>query len=59
MGKTATEIKSQFTIATGDNFYPSGVISEWDPLWKYSFEDIYTAFSFAMGLVSGIGQSRL
>jgi tartrate-resistant acid phosphatase type 5 len=45
MGKTAYEIRSQFTIATGDNFYPSGVISQWDPLFKYSFEDIYTAFS--------------
>lgn len=45
MGKTASDIKAQFIIATGDNFYPSGVISEWDPLFKYSFEDIYTAFS--------------
>ncbi len=45
MGKTSFEVKSQFTIATGDNFYPSGVISKWDPLFKYSFEDIYTAFS--------------
>ncbi|MBK8089951.1 MAG: metallophosphoesterase [Chitinophagaceae bacterium] len=45
MGKTAAEIKAQFIIATGDNFYPSGVISEQDPLWRYSFEDIYTAFS--------------
>jgi len=45
MGKTAAEIKSQFTIAVGDNFYPSGVVSEFDPLFKYSFEDIYTAFS--------------
>ncbi len=44
MGKTANEISSQFVITTGDNFYPSGVISEWDPLWKYSFEDIYTDF---------------
>jgi tartrate-resistant acid phosphatase type 5 len=44
MGKTATEMNTQFVIATGDNFYPSGVISEWDPLWKYSFEDIYTDF---------------
>ena len=31
MGKTSFDIKSQFIIATGDNFYPSGVISEWDP----------------------------
>lgn len=44
MGITATEINAQFVIATGDNFYPSGVINEWDPLWKYSFEDIYTDF---------------
>jgi len=45
MGKTASEIKAQFIIATGDNFYPSGVISEHDPLFRYSFEDIYTDFS--------------
>ncbi len=45
MGKTASEVKAQFVIATGDNFYPSGVTSEFDPLFKYSFEDIYTAFS--------------
>lgn len=44
MAKTANRIQSQFTISTGDNFYPSGVISEWDPLWRYSFEDIYTDF---------------
>lgn len=45
MGKTASEARAQFIIAAGDNFYPSGVISEFDPLFKYSFEDIYTAFS--------------
>ncbi|GGI24407.1 purple acid phosphatase family protein [Pedobacter mendelii] len=45
LGKTAAEVKAQFIISTGDNFYPSGVISEQDPLFKYSFEDIYTAFS--------------
>src|ERR1044071_7103589 len=45
MGKTAAAIAAGFIISTGDNFYPSGVISEHDPLFKYSFEDIYTAFS--------------
>ena len=45
MGKTATNQHSAFIIATGDNFYPSGVASEHDPLFKYSFEDIYTDFS--------------
>jgi len=45
MGKTAAEASVDFIIATGDNFYPKGVISEFDPHWKYSYEDIYTAFS--------------
>jgi len=45
MGKTASTASVDFIIATGDNFYPEGVVSEFDPLWKYSFEDIYTAFS--------------
>jgi len=45
MGKTAAEVRAQFIVATGDNFYPSGVISKADPLFKYSFEDIYTDFS--------------
>lgn len=44
MGKTAKEAGTNFIISTGDNFYPKGVISEHDPLWKYSYEDIYTAF---------------
>lgn len=45
MGKTASAMSANFIVATGDNFYPSGVISAQDPLFKYSFEDIYTAFS--------------
>lgn len=45
MGLTAAASKAQFIISTGDNFYPSGVISPQDPLFKYSFEDIYTDFS--------------
>jgi tartrate-resistant acid phosphatase type 5 len=45
MGITAKEINRDFIIATGDNFYPVGVASEYDPQWKSSFEDIYTDFS--------------
>ena len=44
MGRTAATMSANFIIATGDNFYPSGVISAQDPLFKYSYEDIYTAF---------------
>ena len=45
MGKWADSHLNDFIISTGDNFYPSGVISEYDPLWRYSYEDIYTDFS--------------
>ncbi|MBO9674631.1 MAG: metallophosphoesterase [Sphingobacteriaceae bacterium] len=45
MGITASDVKANFIISTGDNFYPSGVISAQDPSFKYSFEDIYTDFS--------------
>jgi len=55
MGLTASEVKAQFIISTGDNFYPSGVISEYDPLFKYSFEDIYTDFSLQWDWYSILG----
>jgi tartrate-resistant acid phosphatase type 5 len=45
MGKVAAQASVDFIISAGDNFYPEGVASEFDPLWRYSFEDIYTAFS--------------
>ncbi|MFD2966043.1 purple acid phosphatase family protein [Sphingobacterium bambusae] len=45
MGKWTANHPNDFIISTGDNFYPSGVISEHDPLWHYSFENVYTDFS--------------
>lgn len=33
--------KATFNLIVGDNFYPSGVASEFDPTWKSSFEDVY------------------
>ena len=45
MGKTAATVHASFIISTGDNFYPSGVASEQDPLFWYSFENIYTDYS--------------
>lgn len=45
MGEWADRNPNDFIISTGDNFYPSGVVSEHDPLWHYSFENVYTAFS--------------
>lgn len=43
MGKWASHNRTNFVISTGDNFYPKGVISEQDPLWHYSFENVYSA----------------
>jgi tartrate-resistant acid phosphatase type 5 len=45
MGQWGTEHPNNFVVSCGDNFYPSGVVSEEDPLWHYSFENIYTAHS--------------
>lgn len=45
MGLWGASHPNNFVISTGDNFYPKGVISEEDPLWHYSFENIYSAHS--------------
>lgn len=45
MGLWAGANPNDFVISVGDNFYPLGVVSENDPLWHYSFENIYTAHS--------------
>ena len=45
MGIWGAEHPNNFVISVGDNFYPSGVVSENDPLFHYSFENIYTAHS--------------
>src|SRR6201995_5214064 len=45
MGIWGAEHPNDFVISCGDNFYPSGVVSENDPLFNFSFENIYTAHS--------------
>jgi acid phosphatase len=45
MGRRAEEVGSRFIVTTGDNFYEDGVQSVTDPLWRTSFEDVYTARS--------------
>ncbi len=45
MGKWGADHPNNFVISNGDNFYPKGVISPEDPLFHYSFENIYTAHS--------------
>lgn len=41
MNQISMVIEPEFIISTGDNFYDSGVASVNDPLWTYSFEQIY------------------
>ena len=38
----ASALDAQFVLNTGDNFYYYGVKSTDDPMWKSTFEDIYT-----------------
>jgi len=45
MGDWAAAHPNKFIVSVGDNFYPKGVVSENDPLWYYSFENVYTAHS--------------
>lgn len=45
MGIIAAQFNNRYIISTGDNFYPQGVISEQDPLFFYSFENIYKDFT--------------
>lgn len=45
MGHWAATHPNNFVISVGDNFYPLGVVSENDPLFHYSFENVYTAHS--------------
>jgi len=44
LGSAMVGIDGSFILSTGDNFYPNGVASEFDPIFKYSFEDVYTSF---------------
>ena len=45
MAKTADSIDAKFITTCGDNFQIAGVASPQDPLWKFSFEDVYKAQS--------------
>lgn len=55
MGRTAAEMAAQFVVATGDNIYDDGVRDVHDSLWKYSFEDIYTAKSLQVPWYVSLG----
>lgn len=41
MANAMVGLSGKFIIATGDNFYPKGVMSDRDPSWQSSFENVY------------------
>lgn len=41
MSNATVGLGATFNIITGDNFYPAGVASEYDPSWQSSFENVY------------------
>ncbi len=41
LSSAVTGVRASFIVSTGDNIYPNGVISAYDPAWKYAFEDVY------------------
>lgn len=55
MGEWANSHRNNFVISVGDNFYPAGVVSEQDPLWHYSFENVYTSHSLQCDWFSVLG----
>ena len=41
MSSAVVGVDATFILAVGDNFYPKGVMSEYDPSWQSSFENVY------------------
>jgi tartrate-resistant acid phosphatase type 5 len=55
MGKTAERLGGRCVISVGDNFYEDGVQSTSDPLWRSSFEEIYSARSLQVPWYVALG----
>lgn len=55
MGVFAKEHATDFILSVGDNIYPKGVISEMDPAWHYSYEDVFTAHSLQVDWFAILG----
>lgn len=43
MGESGAAIGARFIVSVGDNFYEDGVTGVDDPIWRTSFEEVYTA----------------
>jgi tartrate-resistant acid phosphatase type 5 len=55
MGRAAQSLASQCVFSVGDNFYEDGVQAISDPLWRSSFEAIYSAPSLQVPWYVALG----
>ncbi|MFN6373727.1 MAG: metallophosphoesterase [Chitinophagia bacterium] len=55
LGRASHDLDADWIVSTGDNFYPKGVISVNDPIWKRSFEDIYSAHALMINWYPVLG----
>lgn len=55
MGQAAQNLASQCVFSVGDNFYEDGVQATSDPLWRSSFEAIYSAPSLQVPWYVALG----
>jgi tartrate-resistant acid phosphatase type 5 len=55
MGRAAQSLASQCVFSVGDNFYEDGVQTTSDPLWRSSFEAIYSAPSLQVPWYVALG----
>jgi len=55
MGEVAARTNARFVISVGDNFYEDGVKGVDDPMWRTSFEDVYTAPSLQVPWYAALG----
>ena len=55
MGRAAQTLASQCVFSVGDNFYEDGVQATSDPLWRSSFEAIYSAPSLQVPWYVALG----
>jgi len=45
IGLALTDFNASFLLAIGDNFYEDGVVSDTDPQWNTTYEEVYTNMS--------------
>jgi len=55
MEKTADSVNAKFIASCGDNFQVAGVASTQDPLWMFSYENVYKGLSLQVNWYPVLG----